>query len=99
MDTLETPPVPNGTPADTSKLTPPPADNAVSFHNPISSPAEFLHHLRSIPIGDLYSAWQQFLSRPIRVTPTEQYVETEINAWLDRMDTLMVSISIASPIY
>jgi hypothetical protein len=33
------------------------------------------------------------------VTSSERYAESEVNAWMDRMDTLTVSFSIASPIY
>ena len=103
MDTLETPQVPNGQSANVPSSDPPPAaDNtaaASSFPDPISSPLVFLHHLRSLPIGDLSLAWQHCLSRPVRVTSSERYAVSEVNAWMDRMDTLTVSFSIASPIY
>lgn len=98
MDTLETPQVPNGHSDDGPSSNPPPAaDNAAaapSFPDPISSPLDFLHHLRSLPIGDLSMAWQHCLSRPVRVASSERYAESEVNAWMDRMDTLTVSFQL-----
>jgi hypothetical protein len=81
---------PEGVPGATS---PPPGDSlgtTANFPDPFASPAEFLSHLRSLPIADLSSAWQHYLARPVRVEATNKYLEVAVNAWSDRMDSLMV---------
>jgi hypothetical protein len=83
-------PTPDGVPGATP---PPPGDSfghTADFPDPLASPSDFLDHLRSLPIADLPTAWQHFLARPIRVKATNKYVEVTVNAWSDRMDSLMV---------
>lgn len=96
MDNPETADVPIGPTDDVpGPNVSPPADitaDTIAFPDPIASPAEFLQHLRSLPIADLVTAWQHYLSRPIRAASTNQHVEGMVDTWLDRMDTLTVSL-------
>ena len=96
MDNLEIADVPIRPTDDVPGLNvSPPADitaDTIVFPDPITSPAEFLQHLRSLPMADLGTAWQHYLLRPICVASTNQYVESMVDSWLDQMDTLTVSL-------
>jgi hypothetical protein len=76
------------------------SDNPISgnmpFPSPLLSPNEFLDYVRSLGLDSIITLFQHYHERPFPSPPGDCYDISDMEAWCDRMDMLLVSSDLSS---